>query len=392
MIEDLSVRLIPLKKNKDLMFFIPYGVFIALNFLLITTMNIPDIFAPLSKIPLLLILVKLMLEIFYREIDFKELALCIFLIILSLLIAVFGDQNFIFYYTLMLVGARGISIDKIIKFHLFLVGGLVSVTFFLSLIGIIDNLTFFRADGETVRYAFGIQYPTDFSAIVFYVFALFLSVYLVQKTKVVLFVGIALTLLLGVYVNARLDVILMLLLLIIGVLFNYKKIPNWFYKIAPYSFLIFLILSLLLAIFYNPENIFFNTLNGALSNRLELGQSALQDYDVTLFGQYIELVGFGGEYDPSQVYNFIDSSYLQIVLKFGGIYTITVTIISILFTYKLLRHKRFLFVLVICLFNLHGVIAHHLFNPIYNPFWILFLAELTISQANDNPGNNQLIQ
>ena len=62
-----------LREHRDLLFFGPLIWFIAWNLLLITTFPIPTIFAPLSKVPLLFILIKIALDLYDRKYTKKRL-------------------------------------------------------------------------------------------------------------------------------------------------------------------------------------------------------------------------------------------------------------------------------------------------------------------------------
>ena len=55
-----------------------------------------------------------------------------------------------------------------------------------------------------------------------------------------------------------------------------------------------------------------------LSNRIQLSHMAIENYGIRLFGQYIEWVGGTNAYDTEwKEYNYVDSSYIQILLSNG---------------------------------------------------------------------------
>lgn len=83
-----------LREHRDLLFFGPLIWFIAWNLLLITTFPIPTIFAPLSKVPLLFILIKIALDLYDRKYTKKQLLYILPLIVVSILVGLIGGQNF----------------------------------------------------------------------------------------------------------------------------------------------------------------------------------------------------------------------------------------------------------------------------------------------------------
>ena len=68
---------------------------------------------------------------------------------------------------LLIVGSRGISYRKIVKVFLITCSVLLFWTVFSALTGRIENLIIYQ-DGRRQRISFGIVYPTDFSAHLFY--------------------------------------------------------------------------------------------------------------------------------------------------------------------------------------------------------------------------------
>jgi hypothetical protein len=125
----------------------------------------------------------------------------------------------------------------------------------------------------------------------------------------------------------------------------------------------------LLCKFYNPENEFLAKVNEIFSMRFYMGWETLKNYDIKLFGQYIEMHGNGGTLTPVAEYTFIDCSYLNILMRFGLVVFVLVILGLEIIMYK---NRRNVFILgMILLICLHSMIEHHLFEFHYNIFMIL---------------------
>lgn len=77
------------------------------------------------------------------------------------------------------------------------------------------------------------------------------------------------------------------------------------------------IFAILLHAFYNPQNTIYFQLNKLLSGRLALGQNAMSEYGISLFGKDIEWIGFNMEETLRGTYNYVDCSYVKILLDHG---------------------------------------------------------------------------
>ena len=88
--------------------------------------------------------------------------------------------------------------------------------------------------------------------------------------------------------------------------------------------------SILATRLFDQENRAFSEINELFSGRLYLGQKGWDDFGLSLFGQTIDMVGFGGSIERPDNYFFIDCSYMNVMLRYGivflvvlvGVYTI----------------------------------------------------------------------
>lgn len=116
----------------------------------------------------------------------------------------------------------------------------------------------------------------------------------------------------------------------------------------------------ILSIFYDG----YDELNTVMSNRLSMNEEAFMRYDVTLWGNNLDL-------DASETttdYFYIDSGYLHVLLGDGLVFTAIILLLYSILTYKLFRSRAYylyLWVLIYAILNIsNGFLVALLENPI----------------------------
>ena len=135
-------------------------------------------------------------------------------------------------------------------------------------------------------------------------------------------------------------------------------------------------------------------INTALSNRIAVSSRALSMYNVKLFGQFIEELGWGGLSDTSNIsekqYFFIDDSYLRILLEYGlFVFIIVIAIFTIILKKSADKRQIILFAALVAV-AVHCFMEHHMMEVAYNPFLLIFLTVMPEGEKNeleevDNP-------
>lgn len=288
---------------------------------------------------------------------------------------------------LLILGAKDISYRLIVKTYIAVKVPIIFLTIICSKIGIVTNLIY-NQHGR-IREALGFVYPTDFAAQIFFVFIAWVCLREIKISYLELIVMLVIAGILKRYCDARCSV-LCIVLLVVWITFlkcmqhisvNYKVI-YWGKCIfrgsalaSPYLFTLFMILA---SRFYNPENEILKKINKLINNRLLLGNKGFEDYDSSLYGQYITMIGNGGTTEQPQNYNFLDCSYVNMWLRFGGLVFIVVLLII---SYLMLKNwNNILLIGIIVLICLHSIIEHHLFEFYYNIMILLPLAHFKITE------------
>lgn len=156
---------------------------------------------------------------------------------------------------------------------------------------------------------------------------------------------------------------------------NGKSAINGLFKVfefcCKYSFLIFALIGIVLSVFYSNSSLFFLNLNNKLHWRLSLAHRGIIEYGIHLFTS--DMVTYGMSSSIDGFYNFIDCSYLNLLLK-NGIFMLVFYLLSM--TAIQLKHKKYVFgavILAICALSCFE--EHHLSEIPYNMFILLLFSD-----------------
>lgn len=365
----------------EIIYLFVFAVFVGYFFLRTTTFiyELPEYFYyNIRAILLALILVRISLSERY---DFKESVLLITLMITFLFAWRRNGYEELLNLLILMVGAKGISFRRILKVYLLTTGGLLLYTVFASMTGITENLVYYQ-EGRRTRQSFGIIYPTDFSAHVFY--SVISWLYLRSKKITYFELGIVVGIAGFVYwfCDARLNTIT--LLLTAGIFLIYKLTLNrqkqesalkeFITSLFALSTTLCAIVMIGLTILYSPENKFMVFLDNALNNRLRLGKKGIDVFGFSVWGRYIQLFGMGGSTNEPKYYFFMDCSYLFIILQYGLIIMGAFLCIWLLVGVRAKNEDDIPMLLVIGIIAVQCMIEHHMTDIAYNPFLLAALA------------------
>ncbi|MCI8291274.1 MAG: hypothetical protein HFJ25_03350 [Clostridia bacterium] len=367
------------KYNKEEIFLIGFVLYLIQSFMRTTMFKeiIPvRIFSVVKYIGLIFVL--------YKIIDDKytiKRILVIFMILTAFLVTLIeSTYSILLEYFILIIGAKDVEWKKIVNLYFKTICILLILTIISAKLGIIENLVYFRKSNGRYREAFGVIYPTDFAA---HVLFLCLSYIALKDRKITVIeslfiIGIAL--LVYYYCDARLDAICIMLAAFISFVYKWNLInfKNFFVKYGLiFSFFICEILSIYLTINYNSSSKFYTEVNDLLTSRLRIGNMMYEEYGITMFGQLIEDHGFGGnlkfEYD---VYNYIDCSYLRILLKYGLAVSFIITIFNIIISKKIYKNQNYIMLLIFFIVSVNSIAAQHYIDFSYNFLLLIYLAKM----------------
>lgn len=328
---------------------------------------------------------KILIDLLYKNIELKVNLIDKNIILkticfLSLLIYTLKtkDKTLIFF-SFIIFSSYGIDFKKINRICLY-ANIIVSIFVLYSVsFNVIDHLIFYRESGVTLpRYSLGFTYPLDVSTIFFFCLMMYIYKYNGVIKKLQICIIILLNLLIYILTDGRTAfylINLVILFLITYSLFKHSRINQFFLKLCCLSIPVISIASIFASLFFNYENkilVFFNNL---LSNRIVFGQNGIHEFGITFFGQNIEWIGFGGYGDINTAmenYNFVDNSYLQILLQYG---VLILSIIVILYTLIMIKsfEKDSIICYILFFITIYCAIEPRFFDLRFNPFILMFV-------------------
>ena len=334
---------------------------------------------------LFLVVLLLGLRFLYKmQVSYKYLILSILLLLSGGLVYFQTNRLNFLVYSMLLVLLVNVDMKVVLRNYIVEAGILVVGVFLLSLVGMIPNLQYNRAG--VIRNSFGFIYPTDFASHCFY---LFLAVSYLLKDKFIwtrsLF-GVLLSAFIIKYCDARLNALSILLATVIFIYFYYsngKKLK--IFALLPYSAVIFASVVTYLSYKFSWSNPFLVSVNKLITGRLALGRNAFDTFGVHLFGtRNVQFIGSGGKTESVIGYNYVDSSYVQMLFTYGIVPVVLLLIIYVVASRKQYKDGQYLLVAILSLIAFNCMIEAFWFVPTYNIFMFLLFTTNTFSEKESN--------
>lgn len=147
-----------------------------------------------------------------------------------------------------------------------------------------------------------------------------------------------------------------------------------------------------LTISYSPSVSWMASLDHALSNRLSLGQNALNTYGILPLGQSINFIGNGLDAAGNKatgVYNYVDSLYVQLLVKYGFILFALFIAAFTYLSFKAWQHGDPYLLLVLVFSAFHCIIDDLMLYLYFDPFLLLMgsivAADLAAYRRSQSP-------
>ena len=373
-------------------YLIIYGVIVAHDFLDATMFRIqwPPKFGLVLYFAIMVYTLAMLC--FNNKYSKKEL-ICAGVVLAAFVIAaVAGDNSFLFEVGFLIVGAKNIHFDRILKVFFGVSLVILAAAMICSQAGIIENLVYPSVRGG-VRQCFGTIYPTDFAAHVFYM----AMAALCMNNRRIHIADIVIVGALGVFVykacsaftgtmTLGLAAIGMIVVMIVQRRLEQKEklegtaapLGWWngllrFLTLAP---VFFAALFIGMVHLYRPESAFWAKLDQILSLRLSVSAEGTANYAYRLFGQHVEEFGNGRSIETREHYFFIDDSYLRMALIYGIVILIVVLLMMIIIANRAIRYQRCMLYLAMLLIALHCFMEQHMLEMAFNPFILGMFADM----------------
>ena len=334
---------------------------------------------------LFLVVLLLGLRFLYKmRVSYKYLILSLLLLLSGVLVYFQTNRLNFLVYSMLLVLLVNVDMKVVLRNYVVVAGILVVGVFLLSLAGIVPNLQYNRAG--VIRNSFGFIYPTDFASHCFY---LFLAISYLLKDKFIwtrsLF-GVLLSAFIIKYCDARLNALSILLATVIFIYFYYSKEKKLkIFALFPYSAVVFASIVTYLSYKFSWSNPFLVSVNKLITGRLALGRNAFDTFGVHLFGtRNVQFIGSGGKTESVIGYNYVDSSYVQMLFTYGIVPVVLLIIIYVVASRKQYKDGQYLLVAILSLIAFNCMIEAFWFVPTYNIFMFLLFTTNTFSKKESN--------
>lgn len=319
---------------------------------------------------------------------------------------------FIYELAVLILLAHGMEFRKILTVHLAVSLAVTLVTVILALSGRIENLTYYQeSHNYRARMAFGFLYPTDFCA---HLFFMTLS-YVWLRLRRIRWGEIIAIAVLGIFTwvccDARTTTLLFALLVLrLGIMklrahrassvksadhdacgsrttqaaqgsaerhsgtAVFSCFREWIDWLVVLSAPVFAAMMILMSRFYSESSGFLRFVNRVLNKRLYYGHIGFERYNVRLWAQNVEMHGAGGAVKRTTEYFFLDSSYVNILLRLGLVVLAAMLMILVITANRERKTGDHLKLFLLFLIIAACVIEHHLIEIQANPFLLLVLA------------------
>ena len=373
-----------IKKNKDLIYLVTLSICLISMLLSNSILTVKTLynFAPIISTGVRLIryctyiifAVLIALDFYYSK---TNKIMVLFVLIIGCITTLITKDFQLFSYILIILASAQVDFDKILKIYLYVQLFFVTLFILLTSTGILKDIVF--DPGVRDRHSLGFIWTT-FTPMLFFFILCYIFLYNARTMRTFEFLLLVFCCS-SLYMLTDSRFIYFMQLLLVALFFVYNRYQDNIAKLInkkiivtmlPLLPFIFFAVTFIVQLSYNPNNQLMLYLNNLLSQRLELGYNAIHEFGLSLFGKQIEWIGYGIGFDSTSIYNYVDCSYIQILLNYGIIVLFFVLIgYSLLIKYCLQNNKSDLLIIIITTLVIN-MIEPRLINIVFNPFVIYF--------------------
>ena len=362
--------------KSEIVFFFAFIVFICSIVLEMTIWNVspdnqPGLFYYVLKMMRYLsygvCLFKIFMDGLYRRSE-----LLVWILVLELLFLSFvGSMNkTMVLYLLFFIAGRGISMERTIRISVWIQSVILMITVGLSQIGLVED--YIMEPDIRPRHFLGFAWTT--TGAILYFFILLEYIYLkkgrLKPAEYCVLLGIDCWFyhMTDSRMTVALSAVILTFFLIFGEYINKEKISVSFYQLFLAAPAMTGLFAVILHAKYDSTNAVYARVNSLLSGRLRLGYQAIANYGVTLFGHPIEWIGFALGTAPDKAYNYVDCSYLQVMLEYGVVFLILIVLLYSLAIRKAIAKKRYDLCWILLFILIFSITEPRLADLAFNPF------------------------
>ena len=321
----------------------------------------------------------------YFRFHFKQMILFMLFILSMLIVSKNRDGLLDITVLLLVASARDIDFKKLLKTFSYATFLVLVITIFSSKFGIISNM-YMNANGG-YRYSLGFNYVSFASQRTFFA----ICSYLMYRGKKISYLELFSFLLLTIYMfqqTGTTSPFYLSVLIILYVFFStkvFKKdfiIDNgWLTKIVNHCFTF--ALTIILYFCFYSSGMLYHLIDKFTHNRLRLSVEGFHNFGVSVFGRPISFTTFDIFGNFSSDYNFIDSSFVQLLVIDGLLVALFMlpALTGVISYFKLKRRDTVL--ACIGIMTIHGMFDPQMLVLRYSPL-ILLISRLFIMNDERN--------
>lgn len=321
----------------------------------------------------------------YFRFHLKQMILFILFILSMLIVSKNRDGLLDITVILLVTSARDIDFKKLLKTFSYASFSVLAITIFSSNSGIISNM-YMNVNGG-YRYSLGFNYVSFASQRTFFA----ICSYLMYKGRKISYFELFSFLILTIYMfqqTGTTSPFYLSLLIILYTCFSnkiFKKdfiIDNgWLTKIVNHCFS--LALTIILYFCFYSSGMLYHLTDKFTHNRLRLSVEGFHNFGVSVFGRPISFTTFDIFGNFSSNYNFIDSSFVQLLVIDGLLVTLFMlpALTGVVSYFKLKRRDTVL--ACIGIMTIHGMFDPQMLVLRYSPL-ILLISRLFIMNDERN--------
>ena len=126
---------------------------------------------------------------------------------------------------------------------------------------------------------------------------------------------------------------------------------------------------------FDLSSSFWNKINDFLSGRLSLGVNALSEYGIKVLGQPVVWIG-NGSGKMEGVYNYVDCSYLQILIQYGILFLLAVMVLYTIGMICAYKAQDFWLIALFAVICVYSITEPYLLNLAVIPLPLLAVAKV----------------
>lgn len=284
----------------------------------------------------------------------------ILIALIFMISAFFSKQYNLISALLFVIASKNIDLKKIVKTTYAVLLVLVPLVVILSVIGAIENYSFYFRD--VLRYSMGFSHPNHFGLRVFQLFAC--HVYLNKdsfKTKS-LILGCLLIAFTYNFANSQTACLGIVILMTLFILRNLiLKIRKKDIKILLYAMIVVAFVINFVSVissFFGVTSSFGMFLDVLLSNRLTNNHAVFVKYGFSILGQYIELISPEERVARNIIGTnaiFLDNAYITLFYSYGIIVYFIFSISNLLTMVFHLKKENIALILILFAYAIYGI-------------------------------------